>query len=457
MVAAANGKLHAVKWFLEKGANVTCVDKTRWNMLHSAAQSGDTNVIDLILTNLPDLESKTAQGYTPLMVAAFHGKLDAVKWFLEKGANVTCVDNNRLNALHCAAQGGDTDVIDLILTHLPDIESKTAEGHTPLMVAAANGKLHAVKWFLEKGANVTCVDKTRWNMLHSAAQSGDTNVIDLILTNLPDLESKTAQGYTPLMVAAFHGKLDAVKWFLEKGANVTCVDNNRLNALHCAAQGGDTDVIDLILTHLPDIESKTAEGHTPLMVAAANGKLHAVKWFLGKGANVTCVDNSRWNMLHSAAHGGDTDVIDLILTHLPDIESKTAEGFTPLMVAALQGKLHAVKWFLEKGAIVTCVDNNRWNMLHFAARGGDTDVIDLILTHLPDIESKTAHGSTPLIIAVCFGKRQDVKYLLERGANPFTKDNDGRDSLYYASSRDPDVLEFLLSYVASSESASGND
>ncbi|XP_022800162.1 ankyrin repeat domain-containing protein 50-like [Stylophora pistillata] len=457
MVAALHGKLHAVKWFLEKGANVTCVDNSRWNMLHFAAEGGDTDVIDLIHTHLPDIDSKTAHGYTPLMVAALNSKLHAVKWFLEKGANVTCVDNRRWNMLHCAAQGGDTDVIDLIFTHFPDIESKTTEGYSPLMVAAFNGKLHAVKWFLEKGANVTSVDNRRWNMLHFAAYGGDTDVIDLMHTHLPDIESKTGHGSTPLMVAALNSKLEAVKWFLEKGADVTCVDNRRWNVLHFATQGGDTDVIDLIHTHLPEIESKTAKGYTPLMVAALNGKLHAVKWFLEKGANVTCVDSRRWNALHFAAQPGDTDVIDLIFTHLPDIESKTAEGYTPLMVAAFKGKLHAVKWFLEKGAKVTCVDRRRWNALHFAAEGGDTDVIDLILTHLPDIESKTAKGATPLIIAVCSGKLQGVKYLLERGANPLTKDDNGRDSLYHASSRDPDVRDFLLSRVASSESASGND
>ncbi|PFX16017.1 ankyrin repeat and EF-hand domain-containing protein 1-like [Stylophora pistillata] len=171
------------------------------------------------------------------------------------------------------------------------------------------------------------------------------------------VDSKDATGRTSLRNASLNGSVQAMKGLIKRGADPSLVDNRGWNALHFAATGGDTDVIDLILTHLPDIESETAPGYTPLMVAALNGKLHAVKWFVGKGANVTCVDNNRWNMLHFAAHGGDTDFINPILTHLPDIESKTAQGYTPLMVAALNGKLHAVKWFVEKGANVTCVDN----------------------------------------------------------------------------------------------------
>ena len=158
-----------------------------------------------------------------------------------------------------------------------------------------------------------------------------------------------------------------------------------------------------------------------------------------------------------AAQGGDTDIISLIHTHLPNIESKSGEGDTPLMVAAFCGNFHAVKWFLEKGATVTSVESNGWNILHCAAQGSDPDTIDLILTHLPDIESKTANGETPLIIAVLHGKLQGVKCLLERGANPSAKDNDGQGSLHHALSSDSDIFDLLLSHVPRSESTTGND
>ena len=449
MNAALNGNVQAVKSMIKRGADPSLTDNKGWNTLHHAAQGGDTDIISLIHTHLPNIESKTSNGFTPLMVAAFRGKLHAVKWFLEKGATVTSVDCDGWNILHGAAQGGDTNIISLIHTHLPNIESKTGEGYTPLMVAALCGKLYAVKWFLEKGATVTCEDNRGWNTLHHAAQGGDTDVISLIHTHLPNIESKTWEGDTPLMVAASTGKLHAVKWFLKKGATAACEDNRGWSTLHHAAQGGDTDVISLIHTHLPNIESKTGDGLTPLMVAAITGKFHAVKWFLAKGATVTYENNGGWNTLHYAAQGGDTDVISLIHTHLPNIESKTGAGLTPLMVAALCGKLHAVKWFLEKGATVACEDKGGRNTLHYAAQGGDPDTTDLILTHLPDIESKTVCRETPLIIAVRERKLQGVKCLLERGANPLAKDNKGKIYLYHASLCDSDFFDLLLSYVPS--------
>ena len=426
-------------------------DNKELNQLHSAER--DSNVTEMKLT-LPrgfSVDSRNATGRTPLMNAALNGNVQVVKSVIKRGADPSLMDNRGWNTLHCAAKGGDTDIISLIHTHLPNIESKTGEGHTPLMVAAFTGKLHAVKWFLEKGATVACECNRGWNTLHYAAQGGDTDIISLIHIHLPNIESKTGEGCTPLMVAVFYGKLHALQWFLEKGAAVTCEDNRGWNTLHYAAQGGSTDIISLIHTHLPKIESRTNGGTRPLMVAAFCGKLHAVQWFLEKGSVVTCEDNRGWNTLHYAAQGGDTDIISLIHTHLPKIESRTNAGSTPLMVAALWGKLHAVKWFLEKGATVNCEDNRGWNTLHHASKGGDTDIMSLIHTHLPNIESNTGEGYTPLMVAAFCGKLHAVQWFLERGANPLAKDNKGEDSFYHASSCDSDVFDLLKSHVAKSE------
>ena len=58
MLAALNGKLRAVKWFLERGATVACEEKRGWNTLHHAAQGGDTDIISLTILTCPTLTQK---------------------------------------------------------------------------------------------------------------------------------------------------------------------------------------------------------------------------------------------------------------------------------------------------------------------------------------------------------------------------------------------------------------
>ena len=55
-------------------------------MLCFAAQSSDTDAINLIITDVPDIDPRnTGQGLLPLMVACLAGKRHAVKWFVIRG------------------------------------------------------------------------------------------------------------------------------------------------------------------------------------------------------------------------------------------------------------------------------------------------------------------------------------------------------------------------------------
>ena len=233
------------------------------------------------------------------------------------------------------------------------------------------------------------------------------------------------------------------------GSTSVSEDNKELNQLDSAERDSDVTRMKSTPPLERSVDSRNETGITPLMNAAMNGNVQAVELLIKRGADPSLTDDSGSNSLHFAAAGGDTDIIYLIHTLMPDIDSLNGEGETPLLVAANSGKLHAVKWFLERGAEATYEDKGGWNALHSAAFSGDPGTIDHILTRMQAIESRTADGATPLIIAVFCRKLQGVKCLLERGANPLAKDNNGKNSLHHASC-DSDLLDLVLSYVPDS-------
>ncbi|XP_078382489.1 uncharacterized protein LOC144665185 [Oculina patagonica] len=218
MVAARLGKLQAVEYLLEKGANPSLEDNNGWNLLHSASQGGNPVIIELMLSHVPSIDSITNEGLTALMIAAANDKLQAVEYLLAKGANPLLEDNDGWNLLHWASQGGNPDIIELMLSHVPSIDSITNGGVRALMVAAANGKLQAVEYLLAKGANPSLEDNEGGNLLHWASLCGNTAVIEKILSYGVDIESRTKDGLTPLMVAQWKGKAEAVTYLLSKGA-----------------------------------------------------------------------------------------------------------------------------------------------------------------------------------------------------------------------------------------------
>ncbi|KAJ7382598.1 hypothetical protein OS493_033955, partial [Desmophyllum pertusum] len=79
-------------------------------------------------------------------------------------------------------------------------------------------------------------------------------------------------------------------------------------------QGGDLAIIETMLSLGLDIDSRDSFGTTPLIVAAASGNMQA-------GADPSLTTNIGRNLLHAAAEGGNTSIMETMLSHDLDIDS----------------------------------------------------------------------------------------------------------------------------------------
>ena len=145
----------------------------------------------------------------------------------------------------------------------PNIQS-TAEGGTPLHVAADRGYLGIVKFLLRHGANPNMKNDYGNTPLHFAALYGHPEVVKLLIKHGADPNIKNNYGWTPLHDAAYNGRLDVVKLLLEHGANPNIQNNAGLTPLHYAVEGCFVDVVRVLLDHGADLTIRDNEGMTPL-------------------------------------------------------------------------------------------------------------------------------------------------------------------------------------------------
>ena len=156
----------------------------------------------------------------PLMIAAFSGKMEAVNYLLDKGADLSLKGQYGRNLLHKASNGGNVAIIETMLSRGLDINSKDSNGHTALMIAAFSGKMEAVNYLLDKGSRSVFERPAMEGIYYTDVSNGsNVAIIETMLSRGLDINSKDSNGDTPLMIAAFSGKMEAVNYLLDKGAD----------------------------------------------------------------------------------------------------------------------------------------------------------------------------------------------------------------------------------------------
>lgn len=112
-----------------------------------------------------------------------------------------------------------------------------------------------------------------------------------------------------------------------------------------------------------------------------------------------------------------------------NVEVRTAQDESPLMMAALKGHLDLVRKLIARDADV---NKPGWTPLHYAATNGHVAIISLLLEHHAYIDAESPNGTTPLMMAAHYGTPEAVKLLLEAGADPALKNMLGMTAIDFA-------------------------
>lgn len=142
-------------------------------------------------------------------------------------------------------------------------------------------------------------------------------------------------------------------------------------------------------------------------------------------------------------------LLDFLLANgfdVADIDAPAEHGLTPLMRAALQGRLETVEELLQLGAKVETRNHDGNNALWLACVSGNPRVVRRLHTARIDLDNQNETGATVLMYAASSGKPEMVQLLLELGANAALRTVDG--SLAGEMAATPDCLRLLRHTVS---------
>ncbi len=135
-------------------------------------------------------------GQTALQMAAVRGNFEVVQFLVEKGANITSLDKDGLNALQVAEN-------EKIASYLIDQGASYTSVPQALQYAITNYNHATVKFLLKNYANVTNEKLDEGKApLHLTVKYGDVDNTNYLLANNADVKAKDDLGKTSLHYAA---------------------------------------------------------------------------------------------------------------------------------------------------------------------------------------------------------------------------------------------------------------
>lgn len=128
---------------------------------------------------------------------------------------------------------------------------------------------------------------------------------------------------------------------------------------------------------------------------------------------------------------GNVALMELFHARGADLNAVNDKGEQALLLAAWKGHLKAVQWLLEHGAQVNR-EGYAWSALHYAVFAGHAEVAEYLLKRGADVNAQAPNGSSVLMMAAYEGKDALAVRLMEWGADPRLRNENGQTALDWA-------------------------
>ncbi|CAN9497631.1 unnamed protein product [Ophioblennius macclurei] len=223
----------------------------------------------------------------------------------------------------------------------------------------------------------------------------------LVLDHTGETNTLTTDNYSDrssLHIAAFDGRLRYMRNLLACGEKVDKTTMENVSALHEACLGGHYECVKLLLNYGANPNRTTLDGATPLFYACSSGNAACVQLIL-EHCSPLHMDQHLASPIHEAAKKNHTKCLQLLLSWGAQIDFELQVVGTPLYSACMSRATECVEVLLRAGADVR-LGCERDSPLHAAARGGNAEIVKLLLDFGANECSRNEWGMTPLDVAM---------------------------------------------------------
>lgn len=253
-----------------------------------------------------------------------------------------------------------------------------------------------------------------------------------------------------------HPSVEQVKQKIAEGNDPTALNERAYDAVSLAINNGAPyeTIVYLLSIKGNEVDKRTHDKRTYLFWATFNNNLPVAEYLLKKGADANARDSHQYTPILFAAVRGNInpEMYDLLLKNGASIQDTNESGANVLLLVAPHLKnLKEADYFIKKGLSFKNVDTNGNNIIFYAARNGNQNIINELIKKKINPKALNKKGQN-LMFAAAEGARMKTnslaffQYVEKLGISPNQKDNDGLTPLFTLAARhkEAEVIAYFI-------------
>ncbi|PVD38559.1 hypothetical protein C0Q70_01175 [Pomacea canaliculata] len=407
-----------------QGVNVDCLEiisftrTRRIETLTERIRKGELEKNHLLKSDLYVVDE---EGCTLVMTAALYNRASELETLLQINDTTINAQHTKtgMTALAMAAELGNTETVEVLLSHGANPAISDMKCYLPLHHAVLNNQEKVVDKMLEYFPQSYCglnkaVRLCKRTTIHKMLNSAFTRRQEKIIT-------------PKLLECAMNGAADELFQLLDDGDVINPKSSTGNWPLYLAVENGHLDVVRLLFEQGGDIRKRhSTTGETVLHIAARMGHTEIVRYLLKfcqnshihcsaqhesrKMLDINTLDTNNHTSLQVAAEKGYSKIVQLLLQHGSTTALLDAKGqlFTCPQYEGVRVQIETHRQMHTKDVVAAITDRSRKAL----------EQLEKIWLPRFDHNLRTSEGDTPLMVACSIGKLQILKFLLESAVYP---------------------------------------
>ncbi|XP_003425729.1 leucine-rich repeat serine/threonine-protein kinase 1 [Nasonia vitripennis] len=416
--------------------------------LHAAAITENSRCLEVLLragANAGLACGPRGHYRIPLHICAEHGHAMNIEKLLEYSANLEVTDSDGLTALRLCERNENARCCDILKSAAEKFEKARQDTHAALRVAIMQADIPAARAIIQGQTTsdleyiVNMAPNGANTLLFIACESGQREMVKMLLDYGADCTIHPVTKYCPLYIACYNGKIEIVEMLLRQfPKQVQALTVERWLPVHAAAINGHYAVIELLLKF----------EYPPNLYQRAKDPTGEFEYEMPFDVNTQDVTDQ--NILYISSVLGNIKIVELLLNY--KVKARNVKEDESANGAGAAQPLPVSKRRISSGI------QRLMSSLNFMGRSGEKKDENLLCPLNLDLYCNN-NMETALHAAVKARHTDVVAALLQAGANPnlpvkVPREQNASETVYTTvlaiacQNRDVKIAELLLKHGA---------